>query len=83
MLPATKAQVFRAGAGWKTEDVYSMAMDERMPISWPWTAMEGVLLRVSVDQTGSTYPEVSVNRAVEERSGAIPDTTGTSIIKCL
>ena len=46
--------------------------------------MEGVLLRVSVDQTGSTYAEVSVNRAVEEKSGAILDTTGTilGIIAC-
>ena len=63
----------------------SVAMDERMPILWPWKAMEGVLLRVSVDQTGSTYAEVSVNRAVEEKSGGILDTTGTilGIIKCL
>lgn len=37
LLPATKAGI-RAGAGWRTEDVCCMAMDERMLISW---AMDG------------------------------------------
>lgn len=77
LLP--KHKVFRAGAGWRTEDAYSVAMDERMPIPWPWmggclfrghgrpwTAMEGVLLRVSVDQTQEAhmqkYPQTELWR---------------------
>lgn len=62
-----------------------MAMDERMPISWPWTAVEGVPESLCGPKTGSVCREVSMNRAVEEKSGAIPDTTGTilSTIKCL
>lgn len=45
---------------------YSVAMDGRMPIPWPWTAMEGVLLRVSVDQAQEAhmqkYPQTELWR---------------------
>ena len=62
------------GHGW--EDAYSVAMDSHGGCSPESLCGPG---------TGSTYAEVSTDRAVEEKSGAILDTTGTifGIVKCL
>ena len=63
-----------SGHGW--EDAYSVAMDSHGGCS-PES--------LCGPDTGSTYAEVSTDRAVEEKSGAILDTTGTifGIVKCL